>query len=166
MWKSLDKKIKTASIAIVLFVFGYAAAFACEEYYRQLVRFLFKLFNGNNIVFIGKNFHLLPSTEFTVSFGVFCTLTFFILQKNPLYNEYKAFIYLIVMFILTTTIISWLDSKRLIIECTACDDGIRKLSYNEITYDAYFMISLIIPFLTFSFLVYWHRKKLNKLNGL
>lgn len=166
MWKSLDNKIKTVSIAIVLFVFGYATAFACEEYYRQLVRFLFKFFNGNNIVFIGKNFHLFPSSEFTVSFGVFCTLTFFILHKNPLYNKYKAFIYLITTFVLTTSIISWLDSKRLIIECTACDDGIRKLSYNQITYDAYFIISLVVSILFLLLLVYRNREKTNKLIGV
>jgi hypothetical protein len=35
-----------------------------------------------------------------------------------------------------------LDSKRLIIECTSCADGIRKLTFNEITYDKYFIISL------------------------
>lgn len=166
MWKSLDNKIKTASIETALFFLGSVVAYACEDYYRQLVRFLFKLFNGNNIVFIGKNVHLFPSTEFTVSFGVFCTLTFFIVHKNPLYNKYKAFFYLIIMFLLTTTIICWLDSKRLIIECTACDDGIRKLSYNQITYDAYFIISLVVSILFLLFLVYRNREKTNKLIGV
>jgi len=40
--------------------------------------------------------------------------------------------------------ISALDANMKIIECTACDDGIRKLHWNEIKYGNILGISLIL----------------------
>ena len=61
-----------------------------------------------------------------------------------------------------TILITAFDSKRLIIECTACDDGIRKLTFNEITYDKYFIISLTTAtiYLLTTYLI--ERKRLKK----
>ena len=59
-----------------------------------------------------------------------------------------------------------LDSKRLVIECTACDDGIRRLTYNEITYDFYFMTSLLISILVTSWFIFRRNKNFDNLIGL
>lgn len=157
---------KTILLALKLFVLGVVVAFFTENYYRQLVRFLFKFFNGDKIDFIGKDFHLFASIKFIVTFGLFCSLITLVLNKNKFYNEIKAISYLSTIFFLATTFISLLDSKRLIIECVTCDNGIRKLTYNEITYDFYFILSLLTSLVITSWFIFRHSKNFDNLIGL
>ena len=70
----------------------------------------------------------------------------------------------IFVFIATTILITALESKRLIIECTACDDGIRRLTFNEVTYDKYFIISLTIAIIYLVTTYLLERKRLRKKN--
>lgn len=166
MWTSIKSNYKTILITLGLFVLGVVTAFVAEDLYRQMVRFIFKFFNGDKINFIGKNFHLFASIKFVVAFGLYCSLSFLILKRNKHYNRIKAILYLTIIFFLTTAILSLFDSKRLIIECTACNDGIRRLTYNEITYDFYFMTSLLISLLVTSWFTFRHNKKFNNIIGL
>ena len=56
----------------------------------------------------------------------------------------KNGIFLVVIFIVALIGISAIDANLKIIECTACDDGIRKLGYNEINYGIILSISAIV----------------------
>lgn len=166
MWTSIKKNYRTILLTFGLFVLGVVSAFLTEDYYRQFTRFLFKLFNGDKIIFIGKNFHLFASIKFVVAFGLFCSLTFLALNRNKFYNTLNAILYISATFLLTTTLISLLDSKRLILECTACNDGIRRLTYNEITYDLYFMTSLLVSLLVTNWFICRHNKNFDNLIGI
>lgn len=128
----------------VFFIIGVALAIMFEDYYRRLIIYLFILFNGENIQFTGKNFHLFPSELFVVVSGLFVSLTFFIIYITPRINILKIITWTVLIFILTTIIITFIDSERLITECTACKDGIRNLTYNEVPYDKYYLISIIL----------------------
>lgn len=142
MLTTIKNNYKTILATIGLLLVAIVVAFLFENYYLQLVRFLFKFFNGDNIQFFGKNFHLFPSDSFIVSFGIFTSLTFLLLKFSSRTNRLKRTCVTIFVFLATTILITVLDSKRLIIECTACDDGIRRLTFNEVTYDKYFITSL------------------------
>ncbi|MBO9701799.1 MAG: hypothetical protein J7604_16450 [Sporocytophaga sp.] len=144
-----------------LFIIGVALAIMFEDYYRRLIRYLFILFNGENIQFTGKNFHLFPSELFVVVSGLFISLTFFILYITPRINISKIIICTVLIFFLTTFIITLIDSERLIAECTACRDGIRNLMYNEVPYDRYYLLSIILSlcFLTGSLTLKFVEKK-------
>ena len=136
----INYKIILTSVGL-LFV-GIVIAFIFEDFYRQLVRFLFNFFNGDKIQFFGKNFHLFASNRFIIAFGLFVSLIYVILKISSRPKRLKRASLTVIVFFATTILITALDSSRLIIECTACNDGIRKLYYNEITYDEYFIISL------------------------
>lgn len=165
MWTTVKNNYKTILTTTGLFLVSIVAAFLFEDYYRQLVRFLFKLFNGDNIQFFGKNFHLFPSDTFVVAFGLFTSLAFLLLKFSSRPNRLKRTCVTVIVFFATTILITELDSKRLIIECTACDDGIRRLTFNQLTYDKYFIISLstAIVYLLTTYLL--QRKRLGKTNG-
>lgn len=62
---------KIMLMATVVLLLGIVLAVLFEEYYRQLVRFLFKFFNGDNIQFKGKNLRLFPKQHFRVHFWYF-----------------------------------------------------------------------------------------------
>ena len=147
MWTTIKNKYKIILSTIGLLIVGIILAFLFEDFYRQLVRFSFKFFNGDNIQFVGKNFHLFASNSFVISFGLFTALTFLLLYNTFQADRLKILSVTVFLFFITTILITALDSKRLIIECTACDQGIRKLTYNELTYDGYFIVSLCVSLL-------------------
>jgi hypothetical protein len=132
--------LKSLLITAALFITSIVIALVCEENYRQLVRYLFTLFNGNNILFIGKNFHLFPSESFILSFALFTSLTFWAIKLAQL-NTLKTIAWTFSIFFATTLVLTALDSGRLVLEFTACKDGIRRLSFNQPTYDLYFILS-------------------------
>ena len=156
MWTYIKRNYKIILVATGFFLVGNVIAFLLEDYYRQLVRSLFHFFYGDNIRFYGKNFHLFASDKFAGSFGLFLSLSFLLLRPSTLYKRIKRISLAIFLFFATTFLITGLDGKRLIIECTACDDGIRRLTYNQVNYDAYFIISLIAAIL-FLLLAYFRR---------
>ncbi len=145
-------EFKKNSILIIFQIAGLlflsiALAFLFEEPYRKLVRFLFKFFHRENIQFIGKNIHIGASAIFVVAFVVLISLSFLILKLSPNSQRIKRVFRTIIIFFLSTILISALDGYRFIIECTACDDGIRRMKYSEPNYDMYFVYSLSIAFL-------------------
>jgi hypothetical protein len=164
MRELIKNNYNTILTATGLLLFGIILAFLFEDSYRQLVRFSFKFFNGDNIQFFGKDFHLFASDSFMFAFGLFTSLTFLGLKFSLKPHRIKRAWVTIVIFFGTTILITALDSKRLIIECTACDDGIRRLTFNQLTYDKYFIISLsaAITYLLTAYLL--ERKRLRKTN--
>jgi len=161
MWTTIKNNYKTILTTIGFLLVGIVLAFLLEDYYRQLVRFSFKFFNSDNIQFFGKNFHLL-SDSFVLAFGLFTSLTFLLLKFSSSPYRTKRACLTVVIFFATTILITALDSKRLIIECTACDDGIRRLTFNQITYDRYFFISLATAFAFLLTAYLLERKRLKK----
>ena len=159
MWTELKINYKivlaTFGFLIVGMVFGYLS----EDFYRRFIRYLFKIFSGDKIEFIGKNFHFLASFKFVCAFGIFLFSIFLLSRQLKFIEKIKKFTILIITFFISTISISAFESNRLIIECTACNDGVRKLTYNQISYDSYFIISLIISFLLLLIIIKYKKVK-------
>lgn len=164
MWPTIKNNYKIILTTVGLLLVGIVLAFLFEDYYRQYVRFLFKFFNGDKIQFVGKNFHLFASYFFVVAFGLFVSLTFLLLKFSAKPNRKNRACLTIIIFFGSTIFITALDSYRLIIECTDCDYGIRKLSFNDPKYDKYFVISLIISFVYLLTTYLLERKRLRITN--
>jgi flagellar biosynthesis protein FlhB len=164
MWTTIKNNYKNILTTVGLFLVGFLVAYVFEDYYRQLVRFSFKFFNGDSIQFVGKNFRLFASDRFVTAFGLFASLTFLLLKFSIGITRLERIFVTVIIFFLTTILITALDSKRLIIECTACDNGIRRLAFNSITYDKYFIISLTaaIAYLLTAYLL--EKKRIKKTN--
>lgn len=140
----MGKKLKNILILLLVFAVAVLSAFYFEEYYRSFVRHFFKYFSDNKIQFVGKNFHLFASDYFVLSFGVFCVIFIKLIKEETLKSMFWNVFIVIILFAATTITISYVFSVIKITECTACDDGIRKLQYNEINYDAIFITSLLV----------------------
>lgn len=159
MWILIKNNYKTTIQTIGLFVFGVLSAFLFEDYYRQFIRFLYKYFTDDKLIFIGKNFHLFASLKFVLTFSIFCSVLFFALSRNIFYNKIKAIFYSFLIWFLTINILSFIDSKGLVIQCTACNDGIKRINYNEINYDSNFVLSILTTLLVVLWLIYRNYKK-------
>lgn len=136
------KMIWTAS---GFFPVGVLLAFFFEGEYRKFVRFLFTLENGSNIGFYGKHIHLFASPIILISFGVFCSFFYLCLIHCSLpHKRLPRTLITVSLFTGFLVIVTTVHSKLLIIECTACEEGRRMLTFNEPNYDTYFMISLMV----------------------
>ena len=140
-------RIKIILFLLLVFALTITLAVYNEDSYRVLVRFFFNFFQGDKIKFFGKNFHLFASPYFVVAFGLFSVLfTLFLYgQSNKRRFIYSALT--IILFFTTTMVTTYLDSKIKIIECTACQDGVRSLHYNAVNYDFHFITSLAVGLL-------------------
>ena len=136
-------KLKVILFLIGVFLVSSFSGFFFEDYYRILIRYLFRLFSGNNISFYGKGFQF-PGYFFIIGFGFLCTLiSLFALRK-----KFLKIVLIILVFSLTTMATSYLDSKSKIVMCDVCKDNKRILNYNDIDYNFHFFVGLALSLLS------------------
>jgi hypothetical protein len=140
-------RIKIILLLLLVFVLTITLSVYYENSYRVLVRYFFKYFQGDKIKFIGKNFHIFASPYFVVAFGLFSVLLTMLLYGQ---SNKRRLVYLfstIALFFITTIATTYIDSTGYVVECTACQDGIRSLHYNAVNYDFHFITSLVVSLL-------------------
>jgi len=142
--------VKTMFIALAIFILGCLGALFLDGYYRNAILFLLQYFNGEHIHFIGKNFHLFPSNTFIFSLGIYSFLIYLFKKFWPNTKYFILLFWSIFISIILTLIVVKLDSEIMVLNCTACDDGLLTVYYSEFKYDKYFIISLVTSLLYLS----------------
>lgn len=140
-------KLKAILLFLFVFILTVVIAFYFENSYRVLVRECFNFFQGDNIRFVGKNFHLFASPYMLVSFGLFSVVLTALLYGQ---GATKRLVYLgltVLLFFTTTIVTTYIDSLGKVVECTVCQDGIKSLHYNAVNYDFHFITSLVVGLL-------------------
>ena len=132
-------------LSFIIFIIGTILAFFFDEFFRIFIRSSFGFFNGDFIQFTGKNFHIFATYAFSLIFGIFLLLSFLIITKSK--RKTLTAITIIFIFLILNLIISYIESKLWVMECTTCENGIRKINYNELPYTNYLLISSIITIL-------------------
>jgi hypothetical protein len=140
-------KIKAIILLLLVFTLAVTIAFYFENSYRVLVRQCFNYFQGDNIKFFGKDFHLFASPYMLVSFGLFSVTLLALLYGQTAIRRLFHLCLTVLLFFATTFVTTYIDSLGKIVECTACQDGVRSLHYNEINYDFHFITSLVVGLL-------------------
>src|SRR5688572_28929875 len=140
-------RFKIILLLLLAFVLTITLAFYYENSYRVLVRYFFKLFQGDKIQFVGKNFHLFASSYFISAFGLFSVLLTMFLYGQSKKGRFIHLLSVILLFFITTIATTYVDSLRKVVECTACQDGVRSLHYNAVNYDFHFITSLAVGLL-------------------
>jgi hypothetical protein len=140
--------IKKLLIGTLAFAAGLATSILAESELRQLIRTLFRKLTNNAIHFYGKDFHLFASSYYYLSFAFIFLIIWISCKDHYIKENTKTGLMVLVIFFLSIVMLSLLDSNGRIAECTACQNGIRRIHYNDINYDAIICISLwasIIP---------------------
>ncbi|OIQ30904.1 MAG: hypothetical protein BM564_01445 [Bacteroidetes bacterium MedPE-SWsnd-G2] len=150
--------IKKVLIGIVFFIIGFGIAIFAESFFRQLIQDLFQWTTNNGIQFGGKDIYLFGNPIYFISFG-FALLIFSIVNKKEKIQKILLHgMIMIIIFGILLIGISALSANLKIIECTACDDGIRRLGYNEINYGLILTISVLLSSIP-SMIIIKKRKK-------
>jgi len=150
---------KIIIIGIVAFVIGILIAFYSEGFFRKQIQELYQWSTSNRIHFVGKNFYIFGNGFHYLSFGL--TFSLFVLTNwNKKTNLIiKNGILTLLIFGIVLFGISVLDANMKIIECTDCNDGIRKLHWNEIKYGNILGISSILSIIPSGIMLLRERKK-------
>jgi hypothetical protein len=128
---------------VFTFVIGVVISVLAESSLRSIIQTFLKFFTDNSIHFFGKDFHLFASVYYYLSFGLFGLVT--LIYWNVLEGKRKLSLILsILSFIIWLVVICYFYGALKIIECTACNDGIRNLHYNEVAYDGIIISSLLL----------------------
>jgi uncharacterized membrane protein len=156
-------KLKGGLILLLIFIASIYLAFFYDEIYRKIIRHLFSFFtNGKLTFFTPKKYLHFASGEFVSVFGIFITTSCFLLYRQKNRQKIINILFSLFIIITLTMTICYCDSNLKLIECTACNDGTRKIYYNDINYAFIFITSLvfgIIPTVWTEIRNYLKRKK-------
>ncbi len=137
-------------ILFIIFITSIYCAFYFEGSFRRLIRYLYIAFSNGKISFFPKKDIRFASWGYVVSFGLFIATLCFLFYRQT--NKQRIINVALAIFLLVASILiqSYLGSLFKLIECTACNDGTRKLHFNEINYDQIFISSLIVAIIPFA----------------
>ena len=135
-------------IGIVAACFLALLAFTFEENYREFIRNLYQQLTENKISFKNdvKYLHF-ASGEFISSFVIFLISKFILLKRQENKQRIKNIVLGMLLVIISSIVICYIDSNGKLIECTACDNGKSVLGFNDINYDFIFITSLLFGIL-------------------
>lgn len=135
---------KKIIFGILAFIIGIGISLFSYSFFREQIQIIFLWSTSNRIKFTGKNFYLFGSNFYSLSIGI----SFFVLTLENLNQRLTVISKNGIMYLLTfgisLIVISAIDANIKVIECTACDDGIRSLHWNGINYGLIIGTSAII----------------------
>ncbi len=135
---------KKIIFGILAFVIGIVITFYSESFFREIIQDIFKWSTSDKIRFVGKNMYIFSDKTYYVTLGMIpLILTLENLNKKPA-EFLKNGIICLLIFGISLIGISAIDANIKVMECTACDDGIRKIHWNGINYGLIIGTSAII----------------------
>lgn len=138
----MKKNLQKTSIIVLLLIVSLPLGFYIHFYLADFILDLHRWATDNAIKFIGKSI-ILPSVAYLICF----TIAFTFLGYQIIFiktNRLKQVIIWLFIFGLSILILSSINAKLLIMNCTACDDGILKIRYHNADYNAILTISSLL----------------------
>ncbi len=135
-----------------------------EGYYRKTIRFLFTSLNSNVSFHHPRKYYHFASGAFVTTFGIFNVILFLALNKLKVKRKIINLFLLFLILAISTITYCYFNSLFKVIECTACDDGKVKLTYDSVNYDLIFITSLLLSStpIFISSILNWKKTKLRK----
>ena len=135
---------KKIIFGILAFIIGFGIALYSESFFRQIIQDIFRWSTSDKIKFVGKNMYIFSDKTYYIAIGII-PLFLIIENLNKKPTEFlKNGIICLLVFGVSLITISAIDANIKIAECTACDEGIRKLHWNGINYGLIIGASAII----------------------
>lgn len=135
---------KKIIFGIFAFIIGIGISIFSYSFFREQIQNIFLWSTSNRIRFTGKNFYLFGSDFYYLSIGISLLVMTFDNLNQRLTVIFKNGIIYLLTFGISLIGISAIDANLKVIECTACDDGIRSLHWNGINYGLIIGTSAII----------------------
>lgn len=138
------KFIKKIVFGILAYVIGVVIASNSESFFRSLIQDIFQWSTSDKIQFVGKNIFIFSNKLYFLTFGIGILILTLENFNQKLIQVLKSITITLLIFGILLIVISFIDANIKVAECTACNDGIRKLNWNEINYGFILGASAII----------------------
>ncbi|QJP35411.1 hypothetical protein F0365_13885 [Nonlabens sp. Ci31] len=152
----MKKRIIFGILAVII---GIGIALFSESFFREIIQDVFKWSTSDNIKFVGKNMYIFSSKLYYITFGIVSLILTLENLNQKLTKVLKSGIICLLIFGILLIGISAIDANMKVVQCTACDDGIRKLHWNGINYGLILGASAIISIIPSFIRIIKRRKK-------
>ncbi|WP_298537944.1 hypothetical protein [uncultured Algibacter sp.] len=126
--------IKKVLIGIIGFILGISFGFYFEGFFREIIQDIFRFTTSDKIRFVGKNISIFSDRTFEYILG-FALMTFLLANiKLKTKRILKNVIICLLIFGISIFLISAINANLKVIQCTACDNGIVKIHWNNINF--------------------------------
>ncbi|TDQ27507.1 hypothetical protein DFQ07_1358 [Tenacibaculum caenipelagi] len=119
-------------------------AYYSESFFRGIIQDIFKSSTSNKIHFVGNIFLVVSNKLYFLTFGIRLLILTLENLNQKLAQVLKNGIISFLIFWSLIIGISAIEANIKIVDCTACNDGNRKLNWNEINYGLILGTSAII----------------------
>ncbi len=136
--------IKKIVFGVIAFVIGVAIDFYAQSFFREQIQNIFLWSTSGSMKFHGKNFYPFGSNFSFFSFGLAFSLFLFANLKQIPKRIIRSGVLSTLIFVVLVIIISSIDANIKVAECTACENGIRSIRWNDINYGRILGVSILI----------------------
>jgi hypothetical protein len=126
------------------FFIGIAGVLLGDEFIRASIQYCYLVFSNKQIILNGKDFHLFYPVYYYIIAGIVLAIVTWFLRMSGVRLGLKLALLFVVTSVVSVVVISYIDSQVKLAECSACNDGLRVLSYNSINYASIVSTSLVI----------------------
>ncbi|SHJ42556.1 hypothetical protein SAMN04488007_0294 [Maribacter aquivivus] len=135
---------KKIIFGIIAFIIGFGIALYSESFFREIIQDVFKWSTSDKIKFVANNMYIFSDKTYYITLGIVPLILTLENLNKKMTTFLKNGIICLLIFGISLVTISVIDANIKIAECTACDDGIRKLHWNGINYGLIIGASAII----------------------
>ena len=158
----MRKARRSLLVLPLVFVVAVIGSFPLEGPYRRMLRFFYKAFSHQKIVFFGKNVRFFPSDYFIIGFALFCVLFTFFIWGRP-FRQCLAWSGLVVaLFFLVIMGTAYFDSAAIVAKCTSCKGREALISNSQLKYDLVFIAGLLVSLLPLAIRDVMSRRRMKK----
>ena len=127
-----------------LFFLSFAISILAKYRLENLIQTLFRKFTDNPIHHTGTEFYGISSLYYYLGFGLLVLIIW--TSWTDITPKQKIFdgLFMIIIFLASITVITWIMSSGIIIDCDACENDIRAINYYKINYNGIVFISLFL----------------------
>ena len=138
------KFIKKIVLGILAYIIGIVIASNSEGFFRSLIQDIFQWSTSDKIQFVGKNIFIFSNKLYFITFGIGLLILTLENLNQKFIQVLKSLTVSLLIFGILLIAISFIDANMKVAECTACNDGIRKLNWDDINYGFIIGASAII----------------------
>ena len=136
--------IKKVLIGIIGFILGISFGFYFEGSFREIIQDIFRFATSDKIQFVGKNIYIFSDRTFEYILGL-ALMTFLLANIELKTNQIlKNVILCLLIFGFSIFLISAINANLKVVQCTACDNGIVKMHWNNINFGLTIGLSAIL----------------------
>lgn len=118
--------------------------FYLEGFFRELIQDVFRFSTSDKIQFVGKNIFIFSDRTFEYILG-FAFMTFLLANIGLKTKRiFKNIILCLLIFGISIFLISAINANLKVVQCTACDNGIVKIHWNNINFGLTIGLSSIL----------------------